>query len=370
MTSFTIRKSLLHSFLVPLAHIASTSTKLPVAKNIYININSEQITMKATNLTLGLIQNTKDFTNFKGESQEILMMAKPFLDTVNVLPGGDVDFEIDNGQMKISTKQTQTTFQTSEPSQFPILPDLDNDEAQKITMNSDIIRGLVDKTLFSRSTDTTRPVINGVFLSTHDKKLYAATTDGYRLSDFLIGDHGEEVKVILPANFLMELKSVIGDKTGEVNLFIGEDGVKAEFNGSTLFSYIVEGKYPNYKALMPEKNSITLILDKNEFMQTVRTTQVFAREGHSLVVFKTDSKKNEVILRSLATEYGENISIIKTQVSGDMETTLNSRYIVEALNSLAGDRVVMGLDDGMRPAVLRQAKDDDSYIHLIMPIKG
>ncbi|MCL2085381.1 DNA polymerase III subunit beta [Candidatus Saccharibacteria bacterium] len=370
MTKFKIKQGLLRSFLVPLAHIASTSTKLPVAKNIYLQVNSDGLVFKATNLTLGLIQKTADITNFSGDPVDILIAAKPFLEIVNILPGGNIEFSINNNQLKIITKQNQTVFQISDTKQFPVLPDLDNNNAQKISIDASILKDLTNKTLFARSSDTSRPIINGVFMSSRDKKLYIATTDGYRLSDFLVGDCDEDVKVILPAGFLLELNSIVGDKSGNIDLFIDEDGIKAEFKDATLFSYIIDGKYPDYKALIPAKNAITLVLDKNELLQTIRATQVFARENHSIVILKTDSKKNEITFRSVANEYGENISTIPTQVSGDAEITLNSRYIIDGGNSLTGDRVILGLDDASRPLVMKQAIDDDSFIHLIMPIRG
>jgi DNA polymerase-3 subunit beta len=369
-TNFKIKQSLLRNFLGPLAHIASTSTKLPVAKNIMIQITKEGLTLKATNLTLGLIQKTSEITDFKGEAIDILVAAKPFLEMVNILPKGDIEFTISDNQMKIATKQSQTVFQISDTAQFPVLPDLGGADAQKITIDAKVLKDLTNKTLFARSSDTTRPIINGVYMSSRNGKLYIATTDGYRLSDFLIGDCEEDIKAILPAGFIIELSSVVGDRSGEISLFLDEDGIKAEFNGATLFSYIIDGKYPDYKALIPSKNSITLVLDKNELLQTIRATQVFARENHSIVILKTDSKKNQITFRSVANEYGENISTISTQVSGDAEVTLNSRYIIDGGNSLTGDRVILGLDDAARPVVMKQAVDDESYIHIIMPIRG
>lgn len=370
MTKFKISQSLLRSLLAPLTHIASTSTKLPIMKNVYLKISKDSIILKATNLTIGLVQEATEITDFSGDNAEILVLAKPFLEIVNISPKGEIEFSINEGCMEIITKQARTIFQTSNIKQFPILPDLDTKKAQKITITTEKLKDLVTKTLFARSSDTTRPIINGIYFSTHNTKLYAAATDGYRLSDFLIGDCKDDIKIIVPASFLLELSSVVGDKTGQITIFVNEEGIKAEFGDATLFSYIIDGKYPDYKALIPEKNNITLVLDKNELTQAVRATQVFAREIHSIVVIKTNSKKNQITLSSIANEYGENISTISTKVSADTEITLNSRYIIDGASSIDSDRVILGLDDASHPAIMKQAKDDDSFVHLIMPIRS
>jgi DNA polymerase-3 subunit beta len=337
-------------------------------------VSGKQLVAKSTNLNLGLIQTFRKISKFEGEEKTILIPTKPLLELIGSLPTGEIEFiiEDDGSKLAIETDQNYTTMQLGNTNEFPVLPEISEDTAQKFTINSTILQSVISKTIFAHSNDTSRPIITGIYLNSLKGKLYAAATDGYRLSDCLIGDWTDEneIKTILPPSFITELNSIISGQNGEVEFFITDESLKINFQDSVLYSHIIDGKYPDYKALIPKETPTVLVLDKDELLQVLRTTAIFARESRGAVIIKTDSKTNTLMIKSLTTTYGENVATIKTQVSSDVEVSLNSRYLTDGINSLSSDHVILGLSDGMRPVVLRQELDDNSYTHIIMPIRG
>ncbi|MDR0887375.1 MAG: DNA polymerase III subunit beta [Candidatus Nomurabacteria bacterium] len=373
-TQFTIKQSTLKTILSPLVHITGESSQLPITKNILIQIAADELTLKSTNLSVGLIQKTKKITKFTGDETTILVLAKPLLELITNLPSGEITISVNDEQrtMTIKTDQNLTTLQLSNADEFPILPEIEEKDAIQFSINADILKSVVSKTIFAHSNDMSRPIITGIYFNTQDSKLYAAATDGYRLSDCLISDYSgsKDLKTILPFNFVGELNSLLGDNADEVNFFITDESVKVTLGNSVLFSNIIDGKYPDYRTLIPKSPSINIVLDKEALLGAIRTTAVFAKESQGVIILKASKKDKALIVKSLTTTYGENTATIPTNVSDDCQISLNSRYLTDGINSLSGDRVVLGLTDGMRPISLKQAVDDNTYTHIIMPIRG
>jgi DNA polymerase III sliding clamp (beta) subunit (PCNA family) len=136
--------------------------------------------------------------------------------------------------------------------------------------------------------------------------------------------------------------------------------------GKEIVSKLIDASYPNYQALIPKDHDISATLDREEFIRTTKLAALFARSVDGSIICETKSP-DILSVRSIANEFGENDSTIKTKVDKDGVVRLNSRFLITALNAFDTPDIVMEFSTGVKPILLKSAKDD-KYIHIIMPL--
>lgn len=136
-----------------------------------------------------------------------------------------------------------------------------------------------------------------------------------------------------------------------------------------LVTRLIEGKYPDYRKLIPAKFASVAKLKRADLTNITKVSSLFARESAGSVTINLDADKAQVSIRSVASQLGENTSAASAEITGDGTITLNSRYILDALHGLGGEDVTFSFNGKLEPTVLADPKADD-YLHVIMPLKS
>jgi DNA polymerase-3 subunit beta len=136
-----------------------------------------------------------------------------------------------------------------------------------------------------------------------------------------------------------------------------------------LVTRLVEGKYPDYRKLIPETFATEAVLKRADFTNVTKVSSLFARESAGSVTIELDESSQKLSIRSVASQLGENTASATAKVTGSGSITLNSRYLLDGLNALGGEEVQFGFNGKLEPTLLRDPVSAD-YQHIIMPLKS
>lgn len=347
------------------SRVATSRTQLPILSNILIRADGSSLHVAATNLEVAVTVQVGAKINKPGA---ITVPARLVTDFTSSLPRNQVELKVTNERLSISSEGYSSTINGVIADEFPELPTLSEEVIEYGLVSHDLKQALT-QTIFASSSDSTRPILTGVFWNSHEGDLYLAATDGYRLAEKRVVKVSSEIAAIVPTTSLQEVLRLLGDDDEEVRVLFDETQVKFQIGSIEVTSRLIDGNYPDYRQLIPTSTETNLQVDKSEFARIIKIASLFARDSGGGVAINADGDANQLSVRSIASEYGENSSTIDTKVTGGGVITLNSRYVTDVLSVLDGDKISFGFNGKMAPSLVTAVKDD-SYRHIVMPLKS
>lgn len=220
------------------------------------------------------------------------------------------------------------------------------------------------------SSDSTRPILTGIYWHSFEGYLYLAATDGYRLAEKRLVETTSDVAAIIPASTMQEVLRTLSDDVDEVELLFDETQVRFRAGDAEITSRLIDGNFPDYRQLIPATSETNVTIQKAEFVRITKIAGLFARESGGSVTISADADKKSLALHSIASQLGENTSESVAEVDMSGQVTLNSRYLSEALAVLDGETVTFRFSGKLAPCVLTTKDDTTQYKHIIMPLKS
>jgi DNA polymerase-3 subunit beta len=354
----------LNKALGTVARVANTRGTLPVLANVLIKTVNNRLSIAATNLDIAI-------THYIGakvtEDGSITVPARLMQDFVNSLPSGVIDLDLDEYKLNIATDQYQSVINGVSAEEFPVMPAIDNGKSW--TVPSSQLKKSLQQVVMAASTDEARPVLTGVLLHTTDGKLFMAATDSYRLAEKQLGENTEEVELLVPVSAMQDLLRIVGDFEGDVRVTSDEQQILFHVGDVELVARLIEGRYPDYRKLIPQDFAVTANLKRADLLNVTKVSSLFARESAGSITINVDEAAQNLSIRSVASQLGENTATANAKVTGTGVITLNSRYLLDALHALNGDDVTFSFNGKLEPTVIRDPSTDD-YTHIIMPLKS
>jgi DNA polymerase-3 subunit beta len=300
----------------------------------------------------------------------ITIPARLVSEFVSSLPKGTVDLKVKDSHLTISSGTYRSVINGVVADEFPELPTIDETSSIQYSISTSDFKQAVSQTIVTSSSDSTRPVLTGVYWHSFEGNLYLAATDGYRLSERKLVETSSEVAAIIPTSTLQEVLRNLSDDTDEVEMLFDETQVRFRVGESEVTSRLIDGNYPDYRQLIPAESETTITMSAADFVRITKIAGLFARESGGSVTLTADKEKQSLAIHSIASELGENTSSAEAEVSADGQVTLNSRYLAEALSAVDGSTVEFRFSGKLAPCVLTAKSDNVNYKHIIMPLKS
>jgi DNA polymerase III subunit beta len=290
---------------------------------------------------------------------------------VRELGNSEIDMEVDDKNVcSIRSGASFYKINGLSADEFPPMPKFKEDK--KVELPQEKVRGMMKKTSFAISTDESRYVLNGIYISLKDHKMTMVATDGRRLAMV-----DEEVDVseksqgefIAPAKAVNELNRLLQDK-GNVEIRYADNQasftLKDEKNGSVLIvTKLIEGNYPNYRQVIPTEVKERISLGREEFLHALKRAEIMTSDKSNSV--KLTFGKNNLAITANSPEVGEARESIAINYKGkEMAIAFNPKYMIDPLNSLANDEVFIELIDELSPGVL---KINGPFLYVVMPMR-
>lgn len=351
--------------------LISNRISLPILANILLETQKDRLKLAATDLEVGI--KTEIPTEILKEGS-ITVPAKMLFDIVRELPNQDVQLETTTENRVILTcGKIVFKIMGLPKDEFPVIPDFKDENSFEIP--SLLLKNMIQKTIFAISTDETRYQLTGVLLQTSNNNVEMISTDGRRLAYINGGKISKNIKnkldVIVPAKALREASRLIGDKETDdkkmIKLELTENQIVFKLDATILVSRLVEGKFPNYKQVIPKEHSLSLSLETEKIFGAIKRVSLLAAEKAESIKFELN--KDKVIISSMAQGVGEAQEEIEGDFKGNkLEAAYNPRYMLDVLKNIETQQIVMELSNPMSPAVIKPLADVN-YLYVLMPMR-
>jgi DNA polymerase-3 subunit beta len=346
------------------ARVANARNALPILSNVLLKTEKNRLSIAATNLDIGITQYIGSKVDQDGS---ITVPARLMQDFVTSLPDSVLNLELKDNKLSITTDQYQSAINGIAADDFPIMPAISGEATWTIPAID--LKKALSQVVFAASSDDARPVLTGVYFNNNGTEVVAVATDSYRLAEHKLGKSKQPVNFLVPASAANDLLRIIGDGTGDVQIIHDDQQVSFKVNDASLVARLIEGNYPDYRKLIPAKFATVVKLKKSDFLNITKVSSLFARESAGSITLKASAAGQNISINAVASQLGENTATAEAQVNGDGEVTLNSRYLIDALNAFSVGEVEFCFNGKLEPCILRSA-EEPTYLHLIMPLRS
>ena len=344
------------------SRVASTRSTLPILANVLLKTVDNRLNVSATNLDIAI----SHFVGSKIEkSGAITVPAKLMQDFVNSLPDSVLDLTLEDNKLHITTDQYNSTINGIPADDFPIMPAISGGVDWKIPAAN--VKKALSQVVFAASADDARPVLTGVYFHNVGGEIYIVATDSYRLAENSLAKNKAAVDFLVPSSAVNDLLRIIGDESGDLVVTHDDQQVSFKVGDINLVARLIEGNYPDYRKLIPTKFETVVKLKKADLANITKVSSLFARESAGSITIKAENKS--VSITAVASQLGENTASADAEISGGGEVTLNSRYLIEALNAFPTEQIEFCFNGKLEPCILR-SPEEAKYTHLVMPLRS
>lgn len=348
-------------------NIVEKRNTMPILVNILIEADQEQLKVFATDLEVSLTDHIKAKVT---QSGKVAVSAKSLFEIAKELSEGPITLiKKDNNWLEIKQGKYTSKIVGISADEYPIFPTYNSQSFVKIEAKT--LKEMIDKTIFSVSSDETRYHLNGVFFEMNPQGLRMVATDGHRMS--LINKTGSETKatvgqgVIIPRKGLHEIKKLLEGIDGSVEVAIEGSQFILKFASTVLMIRLIEGKYPNYQQFIPQKLPQKVGIRREAFLTSLKRVSLLANQKSKAVLLNLSNGKMEI--SSNNPELGDAKEEIEVDYSGnEMKIGFNAKYITDILTSMDQENIDFELNDQVSPGLMRPA-NDASYTCVIMPMR-
>ena len=351
-------------------HAISSRSQLPILLNFLIQAKNGKLSVSATDLEIGIVV---DIPAKIEEEGEVTIPAKTLTELVSATPTDKITLETKPEGLILTGEKARTVFQTTPAEEFPKIYDERGEET--LVVKRELIDKDFSKIVFAASPDTERPALSGVLIKEEKEGALLVATDGYRLSlkKHALGGKGKgkkETSVIVPSRVIRELilmgKEVGG---GEVRVFVSPEKNQILFfeEDITLVGRLIEAEFPGYEKIIPKGHSTKTVFSKAELQKAVKASYVFARQTANVVKFSI--QKDKIIVSANAPSVGSSVVEVDAKTTGDEnEIAFNARYLLDFFSNIEEEEISFEMAGPLNPGVFKIV-GDDSFLHLIMPIR-
>jgi DNA polymerase-3 subunit beta len=320
---------------------------------------------------------------------KVTIPAKLISNFSNNLPSGEnVTLELADQSLKIKSGAYKAVLKGLSANDFPLIPRKKTEFILKLQAAT--LKQILAKIMVSTAVNEARVELTGVNLIFSPQTLTFAATDSFRLAEYSLkiddASCNKEIykafiekrpSIIVPANTLTELSRIIpNDSDGFIEIYAEEGQIFFEFEGTRLVSRLVNGKFPEYKHIMPKEYKSRIVGEKSALLSAVKMASVFASSRNSEISLKIDASAKKVLIGAKSAEVGENSTELKFDIVGpSQEVVFNARYLLDGINTISSSKLAVLLNSESTPVGIKEINEQtgeilDGYTYIVMPIKA
>lgn len=371
---FIVSSTSLLKNLQAISGVLNAKNTLPILDNFLFDLKNDKLFITSSDLETTM---TSEIELTKAEEAgSICIPARILLDTLKTLPDLPVSFNInmDTQAIEISAgegKYRLTGFKTEE---YPKTPKLE--DASSLEIHSSILANAIDKTIFATGNDDMRPIMSGVYCELNAENITFVSTDAHKLVKYIRKDvkGTESANFVLAKKPLNQLKNLLGALDEQVKIEYTQTNISFVFDNILLISRLVEGKYPNYEAVIPKENPNKLIVDRVGLLNAIRRVSIFANQSTHQVRFKIAGQ--ELVLSAEDIDFSNKADerMACNYQGDDIEIGFNSKFIIEMLNNVDTEEIIIELSTANRAGIIlanekeENVNADEFLLMLVMPV--
>lgn len=352
-----------------LGGVISNSNTLPILDNFLFDLDNSNLTVSASDLETTMSSVISVDSTDKGV---IAVPARLLLDTLKTFPEQPLTFIVaDNNTIEISSSHGKYALAYADGAEFPKAIDLPDPSTTKVM--GDILATAIEKTIFATGNDDLRPVMSGVFFQFSPESLIFVATDAHKLVKYQRTDAkaSELAEFIMPKKPLNLLKGILSGSEEEVTIAYNDSNAKFSFDNVELVCRLIDGKYPNYEAVIPKENPNKLVIQRGQFLSSVRRVSIFSNKTTHQIRLKIAGTELNISAEDIDYSNRAEERLTCSYQGDDMQIGFNSRFLVEMLGNLSSDEVALEMSLPNRAGILTPVDGLDpgeAVTMLVMPV--
>ena len=369
---FIVKRDILLKSLNFVQGVVEKKNTLPILSNVLLQLKDNKLSIVATDLDIVFHDEISEVKVLKeGSTTTSAAILYDILRKISSNSELNFDLKTEN---KLSLKSDNSDFNLLclPIDNFPTFSD--EFEGSEIALNNKRFLKLLNKTKIAISNDDTRHDLNGVFLhltEAHGRNfLTGVATDSHRLSSssLEIESANDFSSLILPRKTVFQLCSLLTESAEKLSMKISENKIQFTLGNIKLISKVIDGKFPDYKKVVPTNNEKSLVVSSKDFINSIErvaSVSLDRKEGVKLAI-----NKENIQLSVNSANSGEGNEILKANFNSNdhLNISFNSQYLVDIASEVEDKNLKMNLKDSVSPVLIEDASDKNSY-YVIMPMK-
>lgn len=366
---FIVNSSALLKELQKLNSVISSNNTLPILDNFLFEITSSKMTIIASDLEVTMMATITVEADTDGR---ITIPARILTDTLKTFSNQPLTFVIDTATFGIEMSSEMGNYKLAgqNADEFPKTPILSG--SSSTTFSGEILANAINKTLFASGNDDLRPVMSGVFCELSSEQVTFVATDAHKLVKHSRTDISSDktASFILPKKPLTILKNNITEDEN-IKLEFNDTNALFSFNNNTIICRLIDGKYPNYDAVIPKENPNKLTIETSVLLSSIKRVSIYANKTTHQIRLKIAGSELQITSEDLdfANKAEERLSC---QYEGtDMEIGFNSKFVIDMLNNIGAEQISLEMSAPNRAGIilpLDGLEEGENTLMLVMPV--
>ncbi|MFN3756397.1 MAG: DNA polymerase III subunit beta [Flavobacterium sp.] len=366
---FIVSSSYLLKQLQVLGSVINSNNTLPILDNFLFELDNNKLKVSASDLETTMSSSMEIDSNSTGS---VAVPAKLLLDILKTFPEQPLTFTVEeNSTIEISSNSGKYALAYSPGEEFPkpmILED-----ASKTTVPSEVLATAISKTIFAAGNDDLRPVMSGVFFQFSTEGLIFVATDAHKLVKYARTDvkAAQTSDFIMPKKPLNILKGILATLDTDVIIEYNDSNAVFSFENYHLVCRLIDGKYPNYEAVIPKENPNKLLIDRNQFLNSVKRVAIFSNKTTHQIRLKMAGTELNISAEDVDYSNKAEERLTCDYQGDDLQIGFNSRFLLEMLTNLQSDEIQLEMSLPNRAGILTPVDgldEGETITMLVMPV--
>ncbi len=349
--------------------VITTNPVVPILENFLFEIKSGLLTITASDLQTSMM------TEIDVEAKEegsIAVPARILMDTLKNLPEQPVTISVDSETYSVEINSDNGRYRLAgeNATDFPKVPEVT--EADSVDISASVLSSAISNTIFATSSDELRPAMTGVYIKLDDTSTTFVATDGHRLVRYRRVDVATEngMSLIIPRKALNLLKATLPTEDTNVVMEYNASNVYFHFNNIRMICRLIDERFPDYENVIPSENPITMTINKNEFLSSLKRNSIYANKTTHQIRLKITGSELTISAEDLDFSNEAKETLACDHDGEDIEIGFNAKFLVEMLSNVSSKSITLHMSAPNRAGLIIPAdkNDNEDILMLVMPV--
>ena len=367
--NFIVSSTQLQRQLQTLSGVLNTSNTLPILDHVLFELAPQQLKITATDLETTISTTIQVESASEGK---LAVPARLLLDTVKTFPEQPLTFSLaDNNTLEISSEQGKYALAYANADEYPQAAEVV--DASSLSIQGDTLATAINNTIFASGNDDLRPVMSGVFFQLSSSGMTFVATDAHKLVKYERTDvvAPETAEFIMPKKPLNLLKSVLVGSEEEVTVNYNNSNVQFSFDETVVICRLIDGKYPNYEAVIPKENPNVMSINRVQLLNTVKRVSIFSNKTTHQIRLRIAGAELHISAEDIDYSNKAEERLTCSFQGDDMQIGFNARFLTEMLSNLSSDEIQLELSLPNRAGIITPVdglNEGEQVTMLVMPV--
>jgi DNA polymerase-3 subunit beta len=352
-----------------LGGVINNSNTLPILDNFLFELQTDRLTLTASDLETSMSSSISVESDSSGT---IALPARLLLDTLKTFPEQPLTFVVlENNTVEINANNGKYALAYVSGDEFPKAIHIK--DPSKTVLMADILATAINSTLFASGNDDLRPVMSGVFFQFSTESLTFVATDAHKLVKYSRTDLKADstAEFIMPKKALQILKGILLGSEEDITIEYNDTNAQFTFGNTTLSCRLIEGKYPNYEAVIPKENPNVMTVSREPFLNSLRRVSIFSNKTTHQIRLKIAGAELNISAEDFDFSNKAEERLNCQYQGDDLQIGFNSRFIIEMLNNLSVDEISLAMSLPNRAGIITPidgTEEGEQVTMLVMPV--